>query len=101
MSMDNDKFNPFEALELEEKKDLEFEEDQEIVVGVRADSKRKFSASVISRSVEEYEEHIESIHYETMTTADGVPYEVKVTVLKPELNPMELLRPAFAYTTHS
>lgn len=115
MSNGNDKFNMFEDFEEakvrkvlhddsqdENDVDNEYNDDVEIVsVTMKTESRKKFAASVVSRSQEDYETFIESVHYETLThQVSGVQYQVKVTVLKPEINPQELLRPAYAYSTN-
>ncbi|AFC21511.1 hypothetical protein GAP32_063 [Cronobacter phage vB_CsaM_GAP32] len=115
MSNGNDKFNMFEDFEEakvrkvlhddsqdENDVDNEYNDDVEIVsVTMKTESRKKFAASVVSRSQEDYETFIESVHYETLThPVSGVQYQVKVTVLKPEINPQELLRPAYAYSTN-
>ena len=115
MSNGTDKFNMFEGIE-EEKVlkvlhddsydendvDNEFNDDVEIIsVTMKTESRKKFSSSVVSRTQEEYETFIESVHYETLThPTSGEQYQVKVTVLKPEINPQELLRPVYAYSTN-
>lgn len=114
MSNGNDKFNMFEDFEepkvrkvlhddSHDENDVdELNDDVEIIsVTMKTESRKKFAASVVSRSQEEYETYIESVHYETLTHPEsGVQYQVKVTVLKPEINPQELLRPAYAYSTN-
>lgn len=115
MSNGNDKFNMFDGFEEskvrkvlhddaydENDVDVENNDDVEIVsVTMKTESRKKFAASVIARSQEEYETYIESVHYETLThPVSGLEYQVKVTVLKPEINPQELLRPAYAYSTN-
>lgn len=66
---------------------------------IKADTKKKYTPMVASRSQEEYETFIQSTYTEVHYTSSGEPYEVKVTVLKPEVNPMELLRPAYAFSS--
>lgn len=113
MSNGTDKFNMFDGLEDQKvfkvlhdsdtENDVdELNDDVEIVsITMKSESRKKFSASVISRSQEEYETFIDSVHYETLThPVSGLEYQVKVTVLKPEINPQELLRPAYAYSTN-
>lgn len=80
------------------------EEEVEIIsITPKADSKKKFTSAPVARTQEEYDECVESFYFETHYHPEtNEPYEVKVTVLKPEVNPMELLRPAYAYaTSHS
>ena len=115
MSKGNDKFNMFEDFEEpkvlkvlhddsidENDVDNEYNDDVEIVsVTMKTESRKKYSAAVVSRSQEEYETFVESVHYETLKhPVSGIEYQVKVTVLKPEINPQELLRPAYAYSTN-
>jgi hypothetical protein len=114
MSNGNDKFNMFENFEepkvrkvlYDDSEDVETEynaeEDVEIVsVTMKTESRKKFAASVISRSQEDYETYIEGVYFETHKhPLTGEDYQVKVTVLKPEINPQELLRPAYAYSTN-
>lgn len=115
MSNGNDKFNMFEGLEDSKvlkvlhdtdsdtnDVDNEYNDDVEIIsVTMKTESRKKLSAAVVSRSQEEYETYIESIHYETLVhPVSGEEYQVKVTVLKPEVNLQELLRPAYAYSTN-
>ncbi|EHU8781190.1 hypothetical protein KZR87_001706 [Escherichia coli] len=95
------KFDMFEGVPEFDFNKLENGEESELVsVTLKADSKKKYSSAVRSRSQEEYETFIESIHYETFHHADGTPYEVRVTVLKPEVNPMENLRPVYCWASH-
>ncbi|EBS4516664.1 hypothetical protein DQT32_04545 [Salmonella enterica subsp. enterica serovar Braenderup] len=113
MSKGNDKFNMFDGMEEvkvrkvlhEESNEEEFNEysdDVEIVsVTMKTDTRKKYAAAVVSRSQEEYETYIESFYYETLIHPETKQeYQVKVTVLKPEINPMELMRPAYAYSTN-
>lgn len=109
MSKGNEKFNMFEDMEedkvlkvLHEDHNDEYNEDVEIVsVTMKTDTRKKYAASVISRSQEDYETYIENVYFETLThPVSGIEYQVKVTVLKPEINPMELMRPAYAYSTN-
>ncbi len=116
MSNGNDKFNMFEDFEEpkvrkvlhddydSENVDTEFSdvEDVEIVsITMKTESRKKFASSVVSRSQEEYETYIEGVYFETHKhPLTGEDYQVKVTVLKPEINPQELLRPAYAYSTN-
>lgn len=116
MSNGNDKFNMFENFEEPKVRkvlhddsyilndvDTEYSdaEDVEIVsVTMKTESRRKFASSVVSRSQEDYETYIEGVYFETIKhPVTGENYQVKVTVLKPEINPTELLRPAYAYST--
>lgn len=118
MSNGNDKFNMFENFdEAKVRKvlhdesydsdnvdtdDSDNEEVTEIVsVTMKTEGRKKFAASVIARSQEEYETFIESVYFETHKhPTTGEDYQVKVTVLTPEINPQELLRPAYAYSTN-
>lgn len=84
--------------------DLFDEEDSEIIsVTPKADTKKKYTSAPAQRTKEDYESYIEGIYFEThYHPVTNEAYEVKVTMLKPEVNPMELLRPAYAFaTTHS
>lgn len=108
MQNGNAKFNMFEDFETvknvvpTDAYDAYGEDEVEVLsVTMKTDTKKKYAAAVTARSQEEYEECIESIHFETLIhPTTGESYEVKVTVLKPEINPMELLRPAYAYSTN-
>lgn len=123
MSMDNDNFdfmselNDIHQKTLKEKEQqekvssnsmFEFEDDDSVLVDIpvertvkiNKEAKRKYSSNTPARSVEEYEEWVDSVHYETMTRPDGSTYEVKVTVLKPGVNPLEHMRPAYAFSTN-
>lgn len=122
MSMDNDNFDFMSELNEIHQKTLKekeqnakvqqnsmFEFDDDVVqddepvqrtVKINTDTKKKYTSTVITRSQEDYEEWIQSTHYETMTNPDGSTYEVKVTVLKPGINPLENLRPAYAFATN-
>ena len=115
MSNGNDKFNMFENFEepkvlkvLHEESldsnnvDTEYSDTEEVEilsVTMKTESRKKFASSVVSRSQEEYETYIEGAYFETHKhPVTGEDYQVKVTVLKPEINPTELLRPAYAYS---
>jgi hypothetical protein len=114
MSKGNDKFNMFDGHDepvvqkvlhedsYDENSVDEYNEEVEIIsITMKTESRKKFAASVVTRSQEDYETFIESIHYETLThPVSGEDYQVKVTVLVPEINPQELLRPAYAYSTN-
>lgn len=123
MSMDNDNFdfmselNDIHQKTLKEKEQkakvqinsmFEFEDDEEVqddvpverTVKINTESKKKFASNTPARSQEEYEEWIESTRYETMTHPDGTTYEVKVTVLKPGVNPLENMKPAYAFASN-
>lgn len=92
----DEKFDMFADIDAESKDDVEV-----VSVTLKSESKKKLSATVHVRSKEEYETYIESIHYETMYRPDtNEPYQVKVTILKPEINPMENIRPVFAYSSN-
>ncbi len=108
MSKGNDKFNMFEGHDakvqepvLSTDTDNEYNDDVEIVsITMKTESRRKMTAAVVTRTQEEYEEFIESTYFEThIHPLTGEEYQVKVTVLKPEINQQELLRPAYAYST--
>lgn len=97
---DTNKFDMFANLEERDFNDIENEEVELVSVTAKTDSKKKYR-TVAVRSQEEYETFIDSIHYETLThPTTGLNYEVKVTVLKPEVNPLENMRPVFAYSTN-
>ncbi|AZU98030.1 hypothetical protein SEPL_337 [Salmonella phage SE_PL] len=94
------KFDMFASLEERDFNAIENEEVEVVSVTAKSDTKKKYS-TVTSRTKEEYETFIESIHYETLThPTTGEEYQVKVTVLKPEVNPLENMRPVFAYSTN-
>lgn len=97
----DNKFNMFDDIE-EYKDEVQEELDVEIVsVTMKADTRKKYSAAVIARTVEEYETYITGSYYETLIhPVSKQPYEVKVTVLKDEVNPLELLKPAYAYSSN-
>lgn len=97
----NKKKEQVEVLEEILDTDIEIEDDVVRTVKVHADTRKKYASSVPARSVEEYNEHIESTYYEEFYHEDGTPYSVKVTVLKPGQNPHDQLRPAYAYATSS
>lgn len=118
MSNGNDKFNMFENFEepkvrkvlhddadVSDNVDNEYSDAEEIVeivsITMKTESRKKFASSVVSRSQEEYETFIEGVYFETHKhPVTGEDYQVKVTVLTPEINPQELLRPAYAYSTN-
>ncbi|WEM33132.1 hypothetical protein EJP02_071 [Escherichia phage EJP2] len=107
--MENTKFDMFASLEerefeVEEVQTLD-ESDIELLTASEDEAeeveKKRPGMNRISRSTEEYNEMIESSHYETLThPVSGVEYSVKVTVFKPEVNPQENMRPAYAYSTN-
>lgn len=100
MENGNNKFDMFATLEERDFNDIENEEVEVVSVTAKADSKKKYN-TVTARSKEEYETFIDSVHYETLThPTTGEDYQVKVTVLKPEVNPLENMRPVFAYSTN-
>jgi|AGFT01.1.fsa_nt_gi hypothetical protein len=100
MENGNNKFDMFATLEERDFNDIENEEVEVVSVTAKADSKKKYS-TVTARSQEEYETFIDSVHFETLThPTTGEEYQVKVTVLKPEVNPLENMRPVFAYSTN-
>lgn len=102
--MENNKFDMFSGLEergfetvLPEVQD-DTVPDQETELEVQ-EGKKRFGSGP-TRTKEEYEECIESVHYETLThPTTGEEYSVRVTVLKPEVNPLENMRPVFAYSS--
>lgn len=94
------KFDMFEGVPEYDFTRIEEGDQSEVVsVTLKADSKKK-PAERRARSQEEYETFIESVHYETFYTKDGAPYEVRVTVLKPEVNPLENLKPVYCWASH-
>lgn len=112
MSNGNDKFNMFENYEDEkvlkvlhddivETEYSDTEEVEIVSVTMKTESRRKFASAVVARSQEDYETFIEGVYFETHKhPVTGEDYQVKVTVLTPEINPQELLRPAYAYSTN-
>ncbi len=121
MSMDNDNFdfmselNDIHEKNLKEKSAMQkpdsnsmFEFEDDVVddepvqrtVKVISDTKKKYTTNTPVRSQEDYEEWVDSVHYETMTHTDGTQYEVKVTLLKPGANPLENMKPAYAYASN-
>lgn len=112
MSKGIDKFNMFENIEDNDEQSYSYEstessesdesDDVEIVsITMKSDTKKRYTGSVITRSQEDYETYIDYVYYETVyhpTTNE--PYQVKVTVLKPEINPLEMMRPVYAYSTN-
>lgn len=103
--MENNKFDMFSGLEERGFETVQPEvqddtvPDQETELEVQ-EGKKRFGSGP-TRTKEEYEACIESVHYETLThPTTGEEYSVRVTVLKPEMNPLELMRPAFAYSTN-
>lgn len=98
--MENNKFDMFASLTERDFNDIENEEVEIVSVTAKSEGKKKFS-TVTVRSQEDYETFIESVRYETHThPTTGEEYQVKVTVLKPEVNPLENMRPVFAYSTN-
>lgn len=112
--MNNGKFNMFEGMDSEEENEVisnpdemeydnfdpDADESEILSSTMLGDTKKKYGNAVPTRSVEEYNALIESVYFEThYHPVTGEPYEVKVTVFKPEINPMELLRPAFAFSS--
>lgn len=98
--MENKKFDMFASLNERDFNDIENEEVEVVSVTAKTEGRKKFS-TVTVRSQEDYETFIESIHYETHThPTTGEEYQVKVTVLKPEVNPLEQMKPCFAYSTN-
>lgn len=97
--MENTKFDMFAGLE-----ERDFNEEPEVQVDEvieETPSPKKKPGTVIHRTKEEYEEMIDHVYYETHKRPDtGEDYQVKVTVLKPEINPLENMRPVFAYSTN-
>lgn len=75
-------------------------EDEIISVKFKANSdskKNRFSPKGPIRTREEYMEYVVSTYTEEHTNAAGEVRVITVDVLKPEINPFELLRPAYAY----
>lgn len=102
--MENEnKFDMFASLADRDFMDIENEEVEVVSVTAKAEgnSAKKLRTNAIVRSQEEYDSFVESVHFETMThPTTGQEYQVKVTVLKPEVNPLENMRPVFAYSTN-
>lgn len=99
--MEEMKFDMFDGMQEKEFDFTKLEEgdaSELVSVTLKSDTKKKYSTVKI-RSQEDYETYIDSHYFETHYTQDGAPYEVKVTVLKPEVNMLEELRPAYAYAT--
>lgn len=110
------KFNMFEGMDVEVEKDqyegyAEIEStdvldevqdvDQDEVSSTKVNKRGRGGQLVSYRSKEEYDALIIATYTETLIhPVTGESYEVPVTVFKPEENPMELLRPAFAFGTH-
>lgn len=98
--MENNKFDMFASLTERDFNEIENEEVEIVSVTAKTEGRKKFS-TVTARSQEEYETFIESVHFETLThPTTGEEYQVKVTVLKPEINPLEAMKPCFAYSTN-
>lgn len=98
--MENTKFDMFAGLEERNFNEEIVVPEQETELEVQETAKKKFSTG-IHRTKEEYESHIESTYFETHThPVSGEEYQVRVTVLKPEVNPLENMRPVFAYSTN-
>lgn len=103
--MENNKFDMFSGLEERDFETVQPEVQDDIVLDQETElevqeGKKRFGSGP-SRTKEEYEACIESIHYETLThPTTGEEYSVRVTVLKPEVNPLENMRPVFAYSTN-
>lgn len=96
IEMEDDKFDMFADM-VEESDDVV----EVVSVVLKSESKKKLGSTVKVRSQEEYDEFVESFHYETFYHPEtNEPYQVKVTVLKPEVNPLENMRPVFAYSTN-
>lgn len=102
--MESNKFDMFVGLEERDFEGVQPEPqdivpDQETELEVQ-EGKKRFGSGP-SRTKEEYETFIESVHYETLIhPLSGEEYSVRVTVLKPEVNPLEFMRPVFAYSTN-
>lgn len=97
---DTNKFDMFANLAERDFNEIENEEVELVSVTAKSDSKKKYR-TVAVRSQEEYDTFVESVRYDTLThPISGEEYQVKVTVLKPEINPQENLRPVFAYSTN-
>lgn len=84
----------------EDSENFSKEEDQIISTKVKlnntADKRGKFSKAQM-RTTEEYLTYVESSYYEEHVNSEGTVHTVKVDVIRPEVNPYELLRPAYAY----
>lgn len=101
--MENNKFDMFAGLEERNFNEvqIEIEVQDEVVTELEVQEGKKKYGTGPSRTKEEYEEMIESVHYETLVhPTSGLEYQVRVTVLKPEVNPLENMRPVFAYSTN-
>ncbi|UYL05338.1 hypothetical protein DIDNDMLP_00353 [Klebsiella phage KP13-7] len=79
----------------------EGEESEQVSTQLVANTKRSMIARKPTRSQEEYESFIESKYTEVHYMSDGTPYDVTVTVLKPEVNDLEGLKQCYAYQTRS
>lgn len=100
--MENEnKFDMFASLADRDFNDIENEEVELVSVTAKAEgNSAKKLRTVAARSQEEYETFIESVRYETLThPTTGEEYQVKVTVLKPEVNPLENMKPVFAFSS--
>ena len=82
--------------------ETEKEETEIVSVSLNAEPKRiKTQRTVAQRSTEDYNKHIQSSYYETHINQNtGEEYKVKVTVLEPEVNPLETMRPVYAYSSN-
>lgn len=100
--MENEnKFDMFASLADRDFNEIENEEVELVSVTAKAEgNSAKKLRTVTVRSQEEYDTFVESVHFETLKhPTTGEDYQVKVTVLKPEVNPMEKMRPVFAYSS--
>lgn len=100
--MENEnKFDMFASLVDRDFDQIENEEVELVSVTAKAEgSSSKKLRTVTVRSQEDYETFIESVRYDTLIhPSSGEEYQVKVTVLKPEVNPLENMRPCFAYSS--
>lgn len=81
----------------------DFDEDElesEVISSeLRAESRKKYIPSSLTRSVEEYESMIESIEMITLHHKDGTPYQARLIKFKPEDNPLEHVRPVYVYAS--
>ncbi|QOI70996.1 hypothetical protein pEaSNUABM12_00058 [Erwinia phage pEa_SNUABM_12] len=110
----DNKFNMFDGLDVEKTRKVLHDEDHETSTGevpevpdeivsitMKTDTRKKYAAAVVARSQEEYDTYVIGHYFETLIHPETKQeYQVKVTVLKPEVNPMELMRPAYAYSTN-
>lgn len=103
----DDKFNMFDGLDVEKSSTVLKNEDNEksevqdeiVSITMKTDTRKKYSA-VIVRSQEEYDTYVVGNYVESLNHPEtNEEYQVTITVLEPEVNPMELMRPAYAYSS--